>query len=219
MSNLTLVIGNKNYSSWSLRPWIFLRHHNIGFNEKRIPLLVETTKQALKEYNSDYKVPILKDNNFIIWDSLSILEYISEVYLNGAGWPKDTISRAVARSVCAEMHSSFFNIRNDMPMNCRKKFNPIPLSHETIHEVDRIQYLWKQCRSEFGGDGKWLFGRFSIADAMFAPIALRFSGYSIPLDGLAAEYTEQVLQLPELIEWVDAARLEPEIIESCEITI
>jgi glutathione S-transferase len=219
MSNLTLVIGNKNYSSWSLRPWIFLRHNKIKFKERRIALSVETTEQALKEYNSDYKVPVLRDGDLVIWDSLSILEYVSEVYLNGSGLPKQIASRAVARSVCAEMHSSFINIRNEMPMNCRRKFDNIPLSQGAIHEINRIESLWEQCRSKYGGDGNWLFGSFSIADAMFAPIVLRFNGYSIPLEGLAAVYMEHILRQPELIEWIDAASLEPEIIESCEITI
>jgi glutathione S-transferase len=149
---------------------------------------------------------------------LSILEYISDVYLNGAGWPNDKNARAVARSVCAEMHSSFFNVRNEMPMNCRKKVNTIVLSQGAIQEINRIIFLWEKCRNQYGADGNWLFSTFSIADAMFAPIVLRFSSYSIPLKGLAAEYMEYILQQPELIAWINASREESEIIESCEIT-
>jgi glutathione S-transferase len=218
MSQLTLVIGNKNYSSWSLRPWIYLRHNSIKFKEKRVPLFVETTENELNKFNSDYKVPVLVDGDLIIWDSLSILEYVSEVYLNNEGWPKDQTARAVARSVCAEMHSSFYNVRNEMPMNCRKVFKSINLSVDAIHEIERIKFLWRKCRKEFGGSNKWLFGNYTIADAMFAPIVLRFKGYSVPLNGLEAEYIENVLQQSELIEWIKAGRAETEIINRYEVT-
>jgi glutathione S-transferase len=217
MPEITLIIGNKNYSSWSLRPWIFLRYHNIKFKEKRVPLFVETTERALAEYSSDYKVPVLKDGDLIIWDSLSILEYISETYLDNKGWPKEQSARAVARSVCAEMHSSFSNIRNEMPMNCRRIFSSINLSLETIREIERIKFIWQKCRREFGDNDKWLFGDYTIADAMFAPIVLRFKGYSVPLSGIEAEYVENVLQLPALIEWIETGSAEKEIIDACEV--
>jgi glutathione S-transferase len=217
MSKLTLVIGNKNYSSWSLRPWVLLRHNKIAFEEKRVSLFVDTTERELSEYDSDYKVPVLKDGDLVIWDSLSILEYISEVYLDGRGWPEDQNARAVARSICSEMHSSFYNVRNEMPMNCRKKYNAITLSLEAIREVERIKSLWRKCRSQFGSGGKWLFSEYSIADAMFAPIVLRFNGYSIPLNGLEAEYVDNVLQQPEIIDWIEAGTQEKEIIEASEI--
>ena len=123
MSDLTLVIGNKNYSSWSLRPWFFMQYHQISFQEKRIPLFTETTNAQLERCESDYKVPVLIDNRFAVWDSLAILEYLSEKYLAGKGWPDSEKARAMARSVSAEMHSSFFAIRNQMPMNCRKQFS------------------------------------------------------------------------------------------------
>lgn len=218
MSDLTLVIGNKNYSSWSLRPWIFLRHFNIEFIEKRVPLFEESTDRDLAEYNSDYKVPVLKHGDLVVWDSLAILEYLSEVYLNGEGWPRDRAARAVARSICAEMHSSYPNVRDEMPMNCRKTFNTINLSNAANREIERIILLWRQCRNQFGSDGNWLFGNFSIADAMFTPIVLRFNGYGIPLNGLEAVYMQTVMQLPALIEWIEAGRRETEIIELCEIT-
>ncbi|WP_316364384.1 glutathione S-transferase family protein [Candidatus Thiodiazotropha sp. CDECU1] len=217
MTNLTLVIGNKNYSSWSLRPWIFLRHNKLKFEEKRISLFVETTEQELAEYDSDHKVPVLQDSDLIVWDSLSILEYVSEVYLNGKGWPYDRMARAVARSVSAEMHSSFMHVRNELPMNCRKQITSISLSHEAEREIDRIKSLWERCRREFGFTGKWLFGDYSIADAMFAPIALRFSGYNIQLIGVAKEYVDTVMQQPEINEWIEAGKLETEIIEDCEL--
>lgn len=217
MSTLTLIIGNKNYSSWSLRPWILLRHHNIDFEEKRVALFVDTTASELAEYGSDYKVPVLKDDGLIVWDSLSILEHISEAYLDGAGWPGDQSARALARSVSAEMHSSFTNVRSELPMNCRKKFEHIKLTQNAEREIERIKTLWRKCRQEYGSGGEWLFGNFSIADAMFAPIALRFNGYSIPLQGIEADYVQAVLNHPGIIEWIEAGKLETEIIEADEI--
>lgn len=217
MSRLTLVIGNKNYSSWSLRPWLFLRYHDIDFDERRVPLFVETTAADLAEYDSDLKVPVLKDSDLVVWDSLAILEYISEVYLDGKGWPNEPEVRAIARSVSAEMHSSYINVRSEMPMNCRKKFGPIRLSPSAEREVGRITSLWRKCRRDYGEGGDWLFGDFSIADAMFAPVAIRFSGYSIPMEGIEAEYVQSILTHPAIIEWVEAGRLEAEIIEENEL--
>ena len=217
MSGLTLIIGNKNYSSWSLRPWIFLRHHRIDFQEKRVSLFVDTTEEELAEFDSDYKVPILKDDELIVWDSLSILEYVSEVYLDNKGWPDDRRARSVARSISSEMHSSFASVRNELPMNCRKKFENIRLSRVAEHEIERIQALWRKCRNDYGSNGEWLFGDYSIADAIFSPIALRFSGYSIPLCGIETDYVESVLNHPGIVEWVEAGKLEPEIIEADEI--
>lgn len=217
MSDLTLIIGNKNYSSWSLRPWIMLRHHRIGFEEKRVPLFVDSTEETLAEYDSDYKVPILKDGELVVWDSLSILEYVSETYLENRGWPDDREARSVARSISAEMHSSFVNVRNELPMNCRKQFENIQLSLMATHEIERIKGLWRRCRSEYGRDGEWLFGGYSIADAMFAPMALRFSGYGLPLTGVESDYVNSVLSHPGIVEWVEAGKRETEIIEADEI--
>lgn len=217
MSKLLLVVGNKNYSSWSLRPWIFLRHHKVDFEEKRVPLFTHTTEQELAEYNSDYKVPVLKDGDLYVWDSLAILEYLSEVYLDNRGWPEDRNARAIARSISSEMHSSYFNVRNELPMNCRKKFESIKLSQGATHEIERIKALWQQCRSEYGGSGEWLFGTYTIADAMFAPIALRFNGYGVPLSGIEAKYVQCVLNHPGIVEWVEAGKREKEVLEADEI--
>ena len=217
MSKLTLIIGNKNYSSWSLRPWIFLRHHQIGFEEKRVPLFFEETAGALAEYDSDFKVPVLKDGELVVWDSLAILEYVSETYLENKGWPMDLNARSVARSISAEMHSSFPNVRNELPMNCRKKFKNIILSQEVEREIDRIKHVWKKCRTEYGGNGEWLFGDYSIADAMFAPVAIRFNGYNISLSGIEEKYVASVLRHPAIIEWIEAGKHETEVIEANEI--
>ena len=139
MADLTLIIGNKNYSSWSLRPWFFMKQNQLEFEEKRVALFTDTTRAELEEFGSDFKVPALRDGDLNVWDSLSIMEYLSEKYLKGAGWPKDEVARAVARSVSAEMHSSYTNIRNELPMNCRKQFTNICLSKQATIELERIK--------------------------------------------------------------------------------
>jgi len=217
MSHLKLIIGNKNYSSWSLRPWVFMKQTGIDFSEERIVLSVESTKDKLSKYNSDFKVPVLQDGDLLIWDSLSILEYVAEKYLDSSGWPREVKARAVARSMSCEMHSSFANLRNELPMNCRKKFQQFNLSAETEREIERIKMLWRACREQFGGDGEWLFGKYSIADAMYAPIVLRFSGYGIPLEGIANAYVRSVLKQPCIVEWIEAGKAEKEIIAEDEI--
>jgi glutathione S-transferase len=217
MSELTLIIGNKNYSSWSLRPWVFMKQNMISFNEKRIPLFTETTEEALAPYGSDYKVPVLQDGSLIIWDSLSILEYLAEKYPDASGWPEEQQARAMARSVSAEMHSSYVNVRSELPMNCRRKLHNIRLSSNAEREIERIKSLWRTCRMEYGAGGEWLFGKYSIADAMFAPIALRFEGYSIPVNQLERAYVDSVLNQPCIQEWIQAGKAEKEIIEEDEI--
>ncbi|MCW8853432.1 MAG: glutathione S-transferase family protein [Gammaproteobacteria bacterium] len=219
MSKLTLIIGNKNYSSWSLRPWVFLKQKQIAFDEKRVALFTQTTDKELAEYNSDSKVPVLKDGDLVIWDSLSILEYIAEKYPHVNGWPVEQDARAFARSVSCEMHSSFFSVRNELPMNCRKKFKNIQLSSDAEREIERIRNLWRQCRTQFGQQGKWLFGEYSIADAMFAPVALRFAGYGISLDGIEADYVTCVLNQACIINWIEAGKKEKEVIEEDEINV
>lgn len=217
MSDLTLIIGNKNYSSWSLRPWIFLKQNQIEFKEKRVALFTETTHQELSQYNSGFKVPVLKDADLLVWDSLAILEYVSEKYPETNGWPQQPGARAMARSMSCEMHSGFFNVRNELPMNCRKTFENISFSADAEREIERIKSLWRQCRTRFGEGGEWLFGKYSIADAMFAPIALRFKGYNIPLSGIEGSYVNSVLQQPDIIAWVEAGKLEKEVIGEDEI--
>lgn len=217
MPGLTLIIGNKNYSSWSLRPWVFMQQNKIAFTEKRVLLSTDTTAQELSQYGSDRKVPVLQDGDLLVWDSLSILEYLSEKYLKSKGWPEEANARAVARSISAEMHSSFVNVRNELPMNCRKKFQNIRVSAKAAGEIERIVTLWRNCRSKFAAAGEWLFGDYSIADAMFAPIALRLAGYSIPLAGVEEAYVRSVLNQPCIMKWIAAGKLEKEVISEDEI--
>lgn len=214
---LTLIIGNKNYSSWSLRPWIFLKYFNIPFHEKRVALFTETTDQELAPYSSNFKVPILLDEDLTVWDSLSILEYLSENYLQGGGWPKDKKARAFARSISAEMHSSFSSLRDELPMNCRKKFTNIQLSGEAEKDIERVVFLWNKAHREYGQQGEWLMGSFSIVDAMFIPVALRFYGYDIECNGFASEYINTVVSDENIKKWIHAGELETEFIEMDEL--
>jgi glutathione S-transferase len=217
MTNLTLIIGNKNYSSWSLRPWLLMRHFKLPFNEQRVLLFTESTESDLAPYFSDSKVPVLVDGELTVWDSLAICEYISENHLDNKAWPEDSYARAIARSASAEMHSSFAHLRNEMPMNCRREISGITLSDKALHEVDRVKQIWRKCREEYGSDGRWLFGGFSIADAMFAPVVLRFQTYGVELDGLEYKYAQSLLAHPDVLCWLEAGRSETEIIAEDEL--
>ena len=218
MSDLTLIIGNKNYSSWSLRPWFWMKQMGLSFEEKRIPLFTEQTDAQLEQYYSNYKVPVLLDDEFIVWDSMAILEYLAEKYPQHNGWPESFEDRAMARSMCAEMHSGFTAIRNELPMNCRKILSLIQLSKEASEDIDRITSLWRYFRKRYMHEGPWLFGQFSIADAVYAPIVLRFKSYGISLGKIEQEYLEHVLSQEAIIKWCEAGKKESEIILMNEIT-
>lgn len=217
MSDYTLVIGNKNYSSWSLRPWLWMRQAGIPFTEKRIALYTDTYKEELQPYFSNNKVPVLQDGEVIVWDTLAILEYLAEKHPEANGWPADSRARAVARSISAEMHSSFTALRQAMPMNCRKVFPDFNYDDTVQQDIDRIGELWGFCRDEFGGDGPWLFGSFSMADAMYAPVVLRLQTYDVGLSSIAREYVNTMLENSHLVEWIEAGINEPEIIAQSEV--
>lgn len=214
---MELIIGNKNYSSWSLRPWIFMRTLKLDFEEVRTALYNDESAAKLARYFSGGKVPILVDGDRVIWDSLAILEYLSENHLGGNGWPEDPDKRACARSISAEMHSSFIALRTQMPMNCRRIIDGFKITAEVQKDIDRITGIWERCRDENEGDGDWLCGGYSIADAMYTPVVLRFKSYGVSVTGVAEEYLRFVLTQPELEEWIEAAIKEPEILEQFEV--
>lgn len=216
MSDYTLIIGNKNYSSWSLRPWLWMKHAGLDFTEKRIALFEENTNDLLSPYFSDYKVPVLLDGDLTIWDSLAILEYLAEKHPEH-GWPENTEARAVARSVSAEMHSGFERLRAALPMNCRRTFKGFPVSYDVLKEIQRIQAIWAFCRKKYGENGPWLFGDFCIADAMFAPVALRLKGYDIKVDDISAQYILHVSLHADVKDWIEAAKTETEVIPADEV--
>ena len=217
MNTLKLVIGNKNYSSWSLRPWIFLKNLGIDFDEEMVFLFEKDTEEKLEPYFSDGKVPVLVDGDLQVWDSLAIIEAIADKYPDKHGWPIDAGARAIARSVSAEMHSGFFALRNALPMNCRNHFPIYPITDDVQTDIDRVVAVWKYCKQHYGANGPWLFGEFSGADAMFAPVVLRLSGYDVKLSGVANDYMTTVLQNKHIQTWIEAGKVEKQIIEMDEV--
>jgi glutathione S-transferase len=216
MSNPTLVIGNKAYSSWSLRPWLLMKHAGVAFDEVRIPLFRPDSKEKILRYSPAGRVPILVDGDLTVWDSLAICEYLAEKHAHLQLWPAETRSRANARSTCAEMHSGFSNLRNQMSMNVRRQMPGRGRTPEVMVEIARIQAIWNDCRTRFGTHGPFLYGRFSIADAMYAPVVTRFRTYEIELAGAAREYADFIYGLPALQEWIAGANSETEIIADYE---
>jgi glutathione S-transferase len=214
---LKLVIGNKNYSSWSLRPWLLLSFHNIPFEEERIPLDQPDTRGRIAACNDAGKVPVLLDGELTVWDSLAICEYVSECYLGGAGWPESASARAQARACSAEMHSGFPEIRSRLPMNCRAMGRRVELTDTLRQEIARIDRIWSGYRQRYAAAGPWLFGQFSIADCMFAPVAFRFRTYGIELSQQAAGYMQHLLDADALRQWMTQAEAEPETIEAEEV--
>lgn len=214
---MKLVIGNKNYSSWSLRPWLLLSVNGIPFKEVRIPLYTESTREALEGYSDTGKVPVLHDGDIVIWDSLAICEYVSEQYLDGGGWPMDYKSRAQARSCSAEMHSGFFQIREKLPMNCRATGRRVDVGPDLEDEISRVIALWSSLRNKYSSNGPWLFGEFSIADCMFAPVASRFRTYGISMPDVCSDYVTRLLSHEKLEIWYRRARKESETIELSEV--
>lgn len=217
MANLKLIIGNQNYSSWSLRPWLFLKHHEIEFELTKVALFTPEMEPQLAPFHSNNKVPVLTDDGDIIWDSLAILEYLAERHPQLKGWPEDTYDRAIARSMCAEMHSSFVDLRTDMPMNCRRFCKGYEYSAGTQQDIDRICALWRYARNNYGQFGPWLFGEFSIADCMFSPVVVRLLGYDVTLDPISEEYAHTVIESPAMQSWINDARNEPEVIKEAEV--
>jgi glutathione S-transferase len=206
---LKLVIGNKNYSSWSMRPWLALRANNIAFDEVFIPLYTgEADKARILNFTHSGKVPALIDGDITIWDSLSIIEYAAERFPETRLWPEDRARRAHARSISAEMHSGFVALRNECGMNLHRPIRAIALSADAEANVARIQQIWIECRERYGKLGPFLFGAFGGADAMFAPVVHRFRTYAIPVAPEAQAYMDTMMWLPAFQEWTRAGLAE-----------
>ncbi len=209
---VTLVIGNKNYSSWSMRPWLLMKHLGIPFGERYVPLFTGDYKREILRASPSGKVPCLLDGEVAVWDSLAICEYLAERH--PGLWPADAQARAVARSVSAEMHSGFGALRSTLGMNIRRRApRPIP-SPEVQADVDRIVQIWTDCRRRFGKNGPFLFGAFSIADAMYGPVCFRFQTYGIEPAGPAGEYLRAMLASPAMVQLQKEAAEEKEAIEA-----
>jgi glutathione S-transferase len=216
MSDYILVICNKNYSSWSLRPWLAMRQAGLPFREVRIPLYTPESKAQIRSYSPSGKVPCLVDGALAVWDSLAICEYLAERHPQAKLWPADPYARAVARSISAEMHSGFQNLRSNMSMNCRKRFPGMGRTVEVAGEIERVQRSWGEAREKHGAGGPFLFGAFTIADAMYAPVVLRFRTYAVQLNPVCREYADAVLALPAMQQWLADAEAETEVIAAFE---
>jgi glutathione S-transferase len=216
MAEFTLYVGNKNYSSWSLRPWLALKRTGAQFDEVVIPLDQPTTRATILKFSPSGRVPVLLHGDFAVWDSLAICEYLAERFPDARLWPADGAARAVARSSSAEMHSGFAALRQHLPMNIRSTFAGRGVTPEVQAEINRITALWRDCRRRFGAGGPFLFGDFTIADAMYAPVVSRFRTYKVTVDDEAQAYCDAVWALPTMQEWAQAAANEPMVIESAE---
>lgn len=216
---MKLIIGNKNYSSWSLRAWLLLSAFNVEFEEVKIYLNKQDTAERIIKFNKAGKVPALDDEGLLVWDSLAICEYISETCLDDRGWPQDVKARALARSCCAEMHSGFFVLREKLPMNCRAIGRQVEISHELRREIDRIDSLWSTFRDRFKLQGDYLFGEFSIADCMFAPVVFRFMTYGVEVSATSRAYLHSMLHHPKMQLWLEDAKKEKEVIVEEEVGV
>jgi glutathione S-transferase len=216
---LQLVIGNKNYSSWSMRPWILLRQAQIPFEEVQLKFDERDgglTVPGIEKYSKARKVPVLLIDADAVWDSLAICETVAEMFPDKHLWPETPEARRVARSACAEMHSGFRDMRSKMPMNIRTRYPGKGLTPESQRDIDRVVALWTECRERFGGSGHLLFGKFTVADAFFAPVVMRFHAYAVKVPRVAQEYCEAVQALAAVREWSDAARRETEFVAEDE---
>jgi glutathione S-transferase len=212
MTNLTLIIGNKNYSSWSLRPWLAMQQAGIEFEEIRIPLYKPETRQNLLQYSPSGKVPVLIHGTLTVWESTAICEYVAELFPDYHWFPEDREKRAIARSISAEMHAGFVKLRQNMPMDCRARYPGKGMKPGVQEDCDRITSIWRECRQKYGSNGDFLFGHFTIADAMYAPVVSRFITYDVQLDSISKAYAEAIWSLPSMQQWVAAAIAEPEVI-------
>ena len=216
---LKIVIGNRAYSSWSMRGWLAVKQSGEGFEEYVVPLYDadwEQRREGDEFAPSLGKVPILWDGECVVWDSLAIIDFLADRDGRNLFWPEDDAARGMARSMAAEMHSGFANLRRELPMNVRKSYHTRDLSDEVRAEIDRIMQLWAQARARFGGTGDFLFGQWCAADIMYAPVVTRFITYGVPVPPFAALYMKSVLSHPHVMEWIDKAQDEPWVVEQFE---
>lgn len=215
--SLKLILGNKNYSSWSLRPWIAMRNAGLEFTEEVIPLYEPGSAEKVLKYSPTGKVPVLIDGDMAIWESLAILDHLADRFPKIHMWPADPAARARARAVAAEMHAGFAPLRRHCPMNMRRVRKKRELTAEVAADVRRIEQIWTECRSRFGQGGPFLFGTFGAADAMYAPVVSRFHSYAIGVGAAAEEYMAAVMALPAFKEWRDAGVAEPWVMPGNEL--
>ena len=216
MSRPTLVIANKNYSSWSMRPWVLLRSLGIDFDEVQLKFGSDAWREGIGRWSPSGLVPVLWLDGEPVWDTLAIIETVAERWPEKGAWPRDARARAVARSLCAEMHAGFRALRGAMPMNIRGSYPGEGMSRDVQRDIDRVVANWTACRERFGRGGDLLFGGFSAPDAYYAPVATRFLTYGVALPPVAKRYVDAVLALPAVREWSAAGRAEPEFVAEDE---
>jgi glutathione S-transferase len=214
MVDFTLTIGNRNYSSWSLRAWLALKQAGTAFEEIVVPLDRPETHGAILQRSPSGRVPALDHKGLVIWDSLAIAVYLAELFPKAKLWPADASARGVARAVTAEMHSGFPDLRRELPMDIRARHKHATISEDAERDIARILGIWDDCRGRFGNHGDFLFGDFGVADAFYAPVATRFRTYDIALGERASQYCEAVMSHPPIKEWTDLAAEEPWVIEN-----
>jgi glutathione S-transferase len=216
-TELHLIIGNKAYSSWSMRPWLALRANGIAFRETVIPLSQATSSENIRKFSTAGKVPVLQHGSMTVWESLAILEYLAEAFYDKPWWPTDPHARAVARAVASEMHAGFQTLRQNMPMNVRRSYPGRGRAPGVETDIARIQQMWADCRQRFGAGGPFLFGAFSNADAMYAPVVTRFKTYGVDLDPSSRAYSDAILAHPAVQQWYAEAAKEPWVEEKYEM--
>ena len=216
MPRLALAIGNKNYSSWSMRPWILLTEAGIRFEEIQLWFDDEARVQGGERYSPTAQVPVLLVDGEPVWDSLAICEAVAELFPDSMLWPHEARARQIARSACAEMHAGFRNLRNAMPMNIRARHPGKGMSPEVQQDIDRVVAVWHACRTASGNDGEMLFGHFGIADAYYAPVVMRFMTYEVKLPRDAQAYCEAVRALPSVRAWIEGALKETQFVAADE---
>lgn len=217
MAAPTLYIGNKNYSSWSLRAWLAAKAGGIAFDEVLIPLYGPGSREAILAHSPSGKVPALRHGAVSVWESLAVCEYLAETFPQARLWPEDAGARGAACAAATEMHGGFVALRRHLPMNLRRPPAARGIPVEVQADIDRIAAIWRDCRARFGAGGAFLFGDFSIADAMYAPVVTRFRTYRVPLDAVCGAYADAVLALPAMREWTAAAHAEPMTIDAFEV--
>jgi glutathione S-transferase len=216
---MKLIIGNRAYSSWSMRGWLAMKQSGLEFEELVVPLFDDAWEQ--KREGNEFapgggKVPLLWDGDTVVWDSLAIVDFLADKVGRDRYWPEDEAARGMARSMAAEMHSSFANLRREMPMNVRHRLEGVRITEPVVAEINRILQLWAQARARFGGDKPYLFGDWGAADIMFAPVVTRFATYGVPVPPFALAYMDAVLHHAHVVEWIEEAQDEPWVIEEYE---
>jgi len=220
---MRLIIGNKNYSSWSLRGWLAAKQSGLPFEEITVPMMGEDWERARHDMGemqpSSGKVPILWDGDAVIWDSLAIMEYLADKVGRDRFWPKNDVARGMARAMVAEMHSSYQSLRREMPMNIRRRVHLGDVTEETRHDIVRILGLWAEARARHGKGGPFLFGTFGAADIFYAPVVSRFMTYGISVPGFAQSYMQAIWEHEWTKSWIEAAENEQWVIEQYETVV